>query len=224
MNTAKDVASGCRFVLGLSIVIFFGVLTLLVDSENPIDVEKKNLLSVLAIVTVEKILVSKQRAAVEAFAEVKPRWVTDLKSEVSGLAIHIHGAALAGNRVSTDGIVFTGSTDQDCCERELAMYFLTAWFIRNPVAANLLMVVILLMGAATLATMRIEGFPRIAPESVSVTTSYPGAPAQKVDQLVSRKIETAMEGLKGVRGITALSHNGLSEILVRRAGKILTNY
>jgi multidrug efflux pump subunit AcrB len=98
------------------------------------------------------------------------------------------------------------------------MHFLTGWFIRNPVAANLLMVVILLMGAATLSTMRIEGFPRIAPESVTITTSYPGAPAQKVDNLVSRKIETAMEGLKGVRGITALSHNGLSEISVRRAG------
>jgi multidrug efflux system membrane fusion protein len=105
--TAKIVASGRRFVFGLSIVIFFGVLTLLVDSENSIDVEKKNLPSVLPIVTVEKILVSKQRAAVEAFAEVKPRWVTDLKSEVSGTVMHIYDAALAGNRVSKGDSLFS---------------------------------------------------------------------------------------------------------------------
>jgi hypothetical protein len=41
--------------------MFFGVLTLLVDSEHSSDVENKNLPSVLPIVTVEKILVSRQR-------------------------------------------------------------------------------------------------------------------------------------------------------------------
>jgi len=44
------------------------------------------------------------------------------------------------------------------------MHTLTAWFIRNPVAANLLMVLILFLGLQTLLTMRIEGFRAFRPK------------------------------------------------------------
>ena len=57
------------------------------------------------------------------------------------------------------------------------MHALTAWFIRNPVAANLLMALILFLGVQTALSIRIEGFPRIPPESVNITIEYPGATA-----------------------------------------------
>lgn len=98
------------------------------------------------------------------------------------------------------------------------MHALTSWFIRNPVAANLMMALILFLGVQTVLSIRIEGFPRIPPESVTITIEYPGATASQVDELVTQKVEQALEGLQGVRSITSQSSNGYSSISVRRAG------
>ncbi len=98
------------------------------------------------------------------------------------------------------------------------MHALTAWFIRNPVAANLLMALILFIGAQTALSIRIEGFPRIPPETVDITIEYPDATAQQVDQLLTQKVEQALEGLDGVHSVTSQSSNGLAQLSVRRAG------
>ncbi|MEO1137478.1 MAG: efflux RND transporter permease subunit, partial [Pseudomonadota bacterium] len=98
------------------------------------------------------------------------------------------------------------------------MRALTSWFIRNPVAANLLMALILFLGVQTALSIRIEGFPRIPPETVEITIEYPEATAEQVDQLVTQKVEQALEGLEGVRSITSQSVNGFATISVRRAG------
>ncbi|WP_037312350.1 efflux RND transporter permease subunit [Ruegeria halocynthiae] len=98
------------------------------------------------------------------------------------------------------------------------MHALTSWFIRNPVAANLMMALILFLGVQTLMNIRIEGFPRIPPESVTITIEYPDATAEQVDELVTQKVEQALEGLEGVRNVTSRSENGLSTVTVRRAG------
>ncbi len=98
------------------------------------------------------------------------------------------------------------------------MHALTNWFIRNPVAANLLMALILFLGVQTALSIRIEGFPRVPPETVEITVEYPDATAEQVDQLVTQKIEQALEGLEGVRSITSRSANGFASISVRRAG------
>jgi len=98
------------------------------------------------------------------------------------------------------------------------MHFLTGWFIRNPVAANLSMMLILVLGFMTLMSIRIEGFPRIPPESITISTSYIGASTAQVDELVTQKIEKALEGLEGVRSITSQSTEEFSTVVVRRAG------
>ncbi|HBM87172.1 MAG: efflux RND transporter permease subunit [Parvibaculaceae bacterium] len=98
------------------------------------------------------------------------------------------------------------------------MHALTSWFIRNPVAANLTMALILFLGVLTVFTIRIEGFPRIPPETISVTTTYLGASTEQVDELVTQKIEKALEGLEGVRSITSQSTDDVSAVSIRRAG------
>ena len=98
------------------------------------------------------------------------------------------------------------------------MHAMTGWFIRNPVAANLMMALILFLGVMTIFTIRIEGFPRIPPDSIQITTEYNGATAEQVDELVTRKIEQALEGLEGVRSITSRSGDSTSYVSVRRAG------
>ncbi|WP_293575877.1 efflux RND transporter permease subunit [Phaeobacter sp.] len=98
------------------------------------------------------------------------------------------------------------------------MHVLTSWFIRNPVAANLLMVLILFLGVQSLLSIRIEGFPRVPPESVEITIEFPDATAQQVDELITQKVEQALEGMEGVRSVSSQSQNGLSVVSVRRAG------
>ena len=98
------------------------------------------------------------------------------------------------------------------------MHSLTSWFIRNPVAANLLMALILFLGGMTLVSMRIEGFPRIPAESVQISTTYANATAQQVSELVTHRIEQSLEGLEGVKEIRSQSSQGFSFVSVRRAG------
>ncbi len=98
------------------------------------------------------------------------------------------------------------------------MHRLTGWFIRNPVAANLTMVFILFLGIMTTLSIRIEGFPRIPPETIIITTYYQDATAAQVDELVTQKIEKALEGTDGVRSITSESDNDISTIAVRKTG------
>ena len=98
------------------------------------------------------------------------------------------------------------------------MRYAIRWFIRNPVAANLAMAFILFLGLVTLNGMRIEGFPRVPPEAVSITIAFPDATSQQVDAQVTRRVERALEGLDGVRSITAHSSAETSVVVVRRRG------
>ncbi|MCG8528849.1 MAG: efflux RND transporter permease subunit [Opitutales bacterium] len=96
------------------------------------------------------------------------------------------------------------------------MHALSAWFIRNPVAANLLMGLALIGGWLTLQSIRIEGFPALPPSSVTVTTLYPGASAEQVDRGVSRRIEKALEGSPGIKKVTSLSSESVSLVTVQK--------
>jgi len=94
--------------------------------------------------------------------------------------------------------------------------WLTNWFIRNPVAANLLMVFILVVGVTSLLTVRIEGFPKIPADTVTVSTDLPNAHTTQVDEQITRKIEKALEGLEGVKSIQSTSLPGASVVSVKK--------
>ncbi len=96
------------------------------------------------------------------------------------------------------------------------MHGLTQWFIRNPVAANLMMVLILVAGWLTVSSIRIEGFPKLPADALEITTLYSRAHVEQVDQQVTRKIEKALEGLAGIKKVTSVSTEGLSSVTVQR--------
>jgi len=99
------------------------------------------------------------------------------------------------------------------------MHHLSAWFTRNPVAANLLMILILIAGYFTVTSIRIEGFPAIPPSSVSILTVYPGASASQVDANISRRVELALEGMPGIKKIFSSSHEGVSNVHVQKVSR-----
>jgi multidrug efflux pump subunit AcrB len=95
-----------------------------------------------------------------------------------------------------------------------------AWFARNPVAANLLMWLIVAAGLVTAPSLRQEIFPEIKMGMVAVTVAYPGASAEEVEEAICVRVEEAIHDLEGVKRVTATAREGLGTIaaeLVYRA-------
>ena len=66
-----------------------------------------------------------------------------------------------------------------------------AWFTRNGVAANLLMLLLVLGGAASYFTMKRELFPQFSLDTVVVRVPYPGAAPEEVEETIVIRIEEA---------------------------------
>ena len=71
---------------------------------------------------------------------------------------------------------------------------MSIFFIRRPVFAFVLSMVIVLVGGICIFTLPISQFPQITPPVVQVSTSYPGASAQVVEQTVATQIEQQVNG------------------------------
>ncbi|MCG9542560.1 efflux RND transporter permease subunit [Vibrio sp. Isolate33] len=92
------------------------------------------------------------------------------------------------------------------------MSWMTKWFINNPVAANLLMMAIVISGVLAFGQLRVESFPQIAPSSISITVAYPGGTAQQIDESVTQRIEESISGIAGIKQITSQSSAGIKQI------------
>lgn len=88
-----------------------------------------------------------------------------------------------------------------------------AWFARNHVAANLLMVCILFGGIMSLSTrIPLEVFPSFEADVVSVSVSLRGATPEDVEQGVTIRIEEAVQDLEGIEKISSRSQEGAARI------------
>lgn len=82
------------------------------------------------------------------------------------------------------------------------------YFVRHPVAANLLMVLITVLGIAVVTGIERETFPEFTADSVRITVPYPGASAPDVDEEVCAPIESALSGITGLDELSCLSVEG----------------
>jgi multidrug efflux pump subunit AcrB len=82
------------------------------------------------------------------------------------------------------------------------------WFVDNPVAANLLMMVLIVGGLISLSNMRQEEFPDVELGTVSVSVPFRGATPEEVEQGVCIRIEEALEGTEGIQKMTSTSSEG----------------
>ncbi len=96
------------------------------------------------------------------------------------------------------------------------MKMATKWFLDNPVAANLLMVFILITGLLSLNTLRIESFPQIAPTQLTITVTYPNATASQVDEGITQRIEDAISSVPGIKNIVSESSRGYASVTVKK--------
>ncbi len=89
-----------------------------------------------------------------------------------------------------------------------------AWMARNPVAANLLMIVILVGGLVGALQVKQEVFPEFDLDMVNVSVPYPGATPEDVEQGIVRAVEEAVRGIDGVKRVNSTSGEGVGTVSV----------
>jgi len=72
------------------------------------------------------------------------------------------------------------------------------FFIRRPIVAIVIAILIVLLGAFVLTTLSIEQYPFLAPPTIRVTATYPGASAVAVEQSVATPIEQEVNGVESM--------------------------
>lgn len=91
-----------------------------------------------------------------------------------------------------------------------------AWFAGNSVAANLLLVGIIILGLMSLNSIRKEGFPSLEPSHVTVSVSYDSGDAKQAEEGIAIKIEDALETVSGIKRITSTSNANGSTVVIEK--------
>ena len=86
------------------------------------------------------------------------------------------------------------------------------WMAKNKVAANLLMILFLVGGYFSIQGVKQEVFPEIETNSITVSVSYPGSGTEEIEEGVLQSVESAIEGLDGIKEIRSIA--------VENSGKI----
>ena len=87
-------------------------------------------------------------------------------------------------------------------------------FIERPVLSTVISIVIVILGVLGLSNLPVSQYPDIAPPTVQVSASYPGANAETVLNSVIIPIEEQINGVEGMRYITSSASNGRASISV----------
>lgn len=89
------------------------------------------------------------------------------------------------------------------------------WFVHNPIAANLLMVMILLGGVNSIFSINKQFFPSENTNQVIVSLAYPGASPAEVEKQICVRIEEAVHDLNGIEEINSVAREGVGTVTIK---------
>ncbi|KJF98104.1 efflux RND transporter permease subunit [Photobacterium leiognathi] len=89
---------------------------------------------------------------------------------------------------------------------------LIAWFADNHVAANLLMLVVMLGGLFSISLINKEIFPAFALNRIMISASYPGASPEDIEQSINVKIEQSLDNVKNIKRIQSVASQGSASL------------
>ncbi|MEL6675189.1 MAG: efflux RND transporter permease subunit [Bacteroidota bacterium] len=88
------------------------------------------------------------------------------------------------------------------------------YFVRFPISADVLVILILLFGFFGVSSLRSTFFPEIDVKVISVNIVFPGASPEEVEEGVIVKIEDKLSGLSGIKRITSVSRENSGSVIV----------
>ncbi|MDR3133476.1 MAG: efflux RND transporter permease subunit [Prevotellaceae bacterium] len=86
--------------------------------------------------------------------------------------------------------------------------------IHRPVLATVLNILVVLLGAIGFSYLGIRDYPNVDQPIVTVTTSFPGANSDVIETQITEVLESAINGIPGIRSISSTSRDGQSRITV----------
>ena len=87
-------------------------------------------------------------------------------------------------------------------------------FVHHPVAANLLMMILLLAGFFALAKLNVQFFPNFSLDVVTVRVEWRGATAEDVEEGITTPLEQKIKSIAGIKNLTSTSSQGISAISI----------
>src|SRR5579859_6252571 len=92
---------------------------------------------------------------------------------------------------------------------------MSKFFINRPIVAMVISILLVIVGAVTIAGLPVAQFPAIAPPEVQIQANYVGADAQTVEQSVATPIEQQMSGVDNLNYMYSLNAaNGQMTMIV----------
>ena len=88
------------------------------------------------------------------------------------------------------------------------------YFVKYPVSANVIMILIIIFGSMSLFNLRKTFFPERSAKIIFVNSVLPGASPLEIEQMVTLKIEDNIDGITGIKKITSKSLENTSTIIV----------
>ena len=91
---------------------------------------------------------------------------------------------------------------------------LSSTCIKRPVLATVSNIIILILGAIGYTYLGVRDYPSVDPSIVTVNTNFPGANADVIETQITEPLESAINGIPGIRSISSVSRDGGSRITV----------
>lgn len=91
-----------------------------------------------------------------------------------------------------------------------------SWFAHNPIAANFLMLLVIVLGFNSYQHINKESFPELEPNFVGVNVAYNTGDAKQNEEGITLKIENALEQIDGIKRITSFSQPTGSRVTVEK--------
>jgi multidrug efflux pump subunit AcrB len=91
------------------------------------------------------------------------------------------------------------------------------WFSRNHVAANFIMLGIILLGVTTWTKLKKEIFPETATDIVTIMVPYPNASPEEIEKSICIPIEEAVQGVDGIDRLKSTSLENRGFVIVETA-------
>ena len=88
----------------------------------------------------------------------------------------------------------------------------SAWCIKNPIAAMMFFVMLSFAGLLSYKSMKIQNFPDLDVPNINIVASLPGAAPAQLETEVARKIESALAPLEGLKHLYTKVQDGVVSI------------